>query len=364
MDARVVTRIQWNPTRIWRWIVPGVLLIASTATPALDIEGKIVSRPSLQYNAEGYGNFIILAKTGETIFTVTPDDTGAYLFDDLSAGSVSEIAWDQVAPGEHVLWPLWRQYRADASSYDFEVKSLTDLQKLAKVAVASALEANDMHGADRTLDRVLNIYASLNDEVRDTHEIARYEFVLLRDVITASALRRDVLGRSKVPMEMIDLERKWHRQLITSLSQRPDTAESTYTRVRRGVVAASNWSEFSRKAYRPQQKRWPALSIDDAADQGVELFLTDPKGDSKRYRDWMLEDVLLVRDFLRDPKLRQFVTKYRAEADRIDNGAVIAEFETVIAKEAGEIQIDRFMTLIDSLRALTARPQPEAVAAR
>lgn len=351
-----------SPRRSLAVLLLAVLLGASGAATANGIGGRIVSRYYEPAGDDGYGNFIILAKTSKTIFTVTPDENGEFRFSDLGATKVVEIAWDQVAAGEYILWPLWRPYEAEVQSYEFEVKSLEDLQKLGKVAIASELEEGDMRGADRILDRVLNLYAALSEEVRSSHRIDWYEYVLLRDVINTSARRRDVLGRSKVPPEMIETERKWHRQLLTQLSEPPEQ-ESGFNRVKRGIIAAANWSQFSRKAYRPEEKRWPALSISAAGDAQEALFLDDENGAARRYRNWMLEDTLLVRDFLRDATLRALVDRRASQFDAVPGGAILPALESIVSGEAGDIRLDRFIALIDALRALIRLPEPADTAA-
>jgi len=337
-----------------RLLVLALVLAAAVAQPAgaADIRGRVQSRFYTAAGPGGFGDFIILARTADSIFTVTPDENGEFVFTDVDAAAVVEIAWDQVGGGEYVLWPLWHRYRPPSRSYDFEIKSLDDLQQLAKVAIARALETGDMAGADRTLDRVLNLYAALADELREQRRIDRYEYALLRDVTNASARRRDVLGRSKVPAQMIETERKWLRQIITVLSQVPEGGETGFTRIERGIVAAANWNSFARKAYRHEQRRWPGLSIDEAAALGEPLFAPGGGAAPGGYRDWMLEDLLLVRDLLRDPKVAALIERRRHLLNRIADGGLLLRLEEITAREAAEIRLDHFAALIDALRAL------------
>lgn len=325
-------------------VLAGAFAAAWTPASALELAGRIVRRSgTCELEA---GRFIVLARTGHSVFTVTPDARGAFRFTDLPEGEVTEIAWDQVAAGPCALWPLWHAYGGAAEGYRFELRTLGDLQSLARRAVVRSAGGGDLQRAARIVERMLDVYAALDEELRTEHGVDRYERVLLAEAVHAAARWREARRASRVPAAAIATERDWHRRRLALEAQR---AGEDGAGIPAALAAAADWNRFARQVYRPGGRRWPPLSLAEARERGVGLLRDDGGG---RYEAWLLEDVALVKALLASPAVDALVRTRAALVDGLRERALIERRAAVLAPAPEQIRLDRLAALIDALREL------------
>lgn len=306
--------------------------------------------------SERHNDFTITAGTSPTVeFSGSLDAQGQFRIESVPVYSPHTVSWSVSRPSMFTIWPLDHPpVPPGVALREFRFQPLDDVYGNEQRRMLEAVTTGSFSDADKRLTSLLRLFKRLgvdtvenNDNPKaapNADQVRRWRFTVHRHLADAASRFRAKLGRSQITEEQVRIERNWRREMInTALMQAsPDQSLRDFAR------AANSWSEYARQVFSRRQQSWPDRTLASREMPSGGEFL-----ERGSYADWLLDDIVLIRDKLMTPQIRKLVEE-NAKRPGLSGGQRVAidSFSSLVEQDPDRVSLNRFVNLLGALNQL------------